>query len=83
MDEDRYEQIAVRRKDWEDKTVAKVLTRSPERREAFTTESGIPVKRLYTPVDLQHMDYNNEIGYPGEYPYTRGVYPTMYRGRLW
>jgi len=68
---------------WEGETVKKVLDRSPEREESFTTESGIPAKRLYTPLDLEQTDYNREQGFPGEYPYTRGVYPTMYRGRLW
>lgn len=68
---------------WEKGPLKKVLDRSPEREEAFKTESGIPVKRLYTPVDLADMDYNDELGFPGQYPYTRGVYPSMYRGRLW
>lgn len=68
---------------WEGTTLKKVLGKSPERQEEFFTESGIPVKRLYTPLDLEEMDYNRDLGYPGEFPYTRGVYPTMYRGRLW
>jgi methylmalonyl-CoA mutase N-terminal domain/subunit len=70
-------------KDWEAGSLKKVLDRSPERQEVFETESGIPVKRLYTPLDLEDMDYNGDLGYPGEYPFTRGVYPTMFRGRLW
>jgi methylmalonyl-CoA mutase N-terminal domain/subunit len=68
---------------WENITLKKVLERSPERQEEFTTESGIPVKRLYSPLDLEGMDYDEALGYPGQYPYTRGVYPSMYRGRLW
>jgi len=68
---------------WENTTLKKVLDRSPEREEAFKTESGIPVKRLYTPLDMEDIDYETELGFPGQYPYTRGVYPTMYRGRLW
>ena len=68
---------------WEGMTLKKVLDRSPEIREDFKTESGIPVKRLYTPLDLQDGDYIDEIGFPGEFPFTRGVYPSMYRGRLW
>src|SRR5947209_20341883 len=47
------------------------------------TSSHIPVKPLYTPADLKRSDYEGEVGYPGEYPFTRGVQPTMYRGRLW
>jgi len=68
---------------WEDRTLKRVLDRNPERAEVFTTESGIPVKRLYSPLDLATSDYNRDLGFPGEFPYTRGVYPTMYRGRLW
>jgi methylmalonyl-CoA mutase N-terminal domain/subunit len=49
----------------------------------FSTSSGIPVEPLYTPSDLEGHDFNSEVGFPGEYPYTRGVHPTMYRGRLW
>jgi methylmalonyl-CoA mutase N-terminal domain/subunit len=68
---------------WEKTTLKKVLDKSQERQKVFTTESGIPVKRLYTPVDLDCTDYSSDLSFPGEYPYTRGVYPTMYRGRLW
>lgn len=71
------------RKQWESTTLKRVLDRSPERQDKFTTESGIPVKRLYSPQDLAGMDYEEALGYPGQYPYTRGVYPSMYRGRLW
>jgi methylmalonyl-CoA mutase N-terminal domain/subunit len=70
-------------KAWEQTTLKRVLDKTAERQAAFTTESGIPVKRLYTPLDLADADYNGDLGYPGEYPYTRGVYPTMFRGRLW
>jgi len=69
--------------EWEKKTLNKVLDRSSERETEFKTESGIPVKRVYTPLDLAHMNYTQDLGFPGEPPYTRGVYPTMYRGRLW
>ena len=68
---------------WQDTVLKKQLERSPETRDVFTTESGIPVKRLYTPLDLEGMDYLSELGFPGDFPYTRGVYPTMYRGRQW
>ncbi len=60
-----------------------MLSGSPERAGQFTTDSGIPVKALYTPLDLEGADYVEDIGFPGEYPYTRGVYPSMYRGQLW
>ena len=68
---------------WQDTTLKRTIERSPERRAAFTTESGIPVKALYTPVDVAGSDYLDDLGFPGEFPYTRGVYPSMYRGQLW
>lgn len=55
----------------------------PERREAFKTDAGIPVKDLYTPLDMEGIDYLRDIGFPGQPPFTRGVYPTMYRGKFW
>ncbi len=55
----------------------------PERREHFETPSGIPVFRVYTPEHTAELDYLQDLGFPGEFPYTRGVYPTLYRGRLW
>lgn len=61
----------------------KTISKFPERKEIFTTGSGTEVNRLYTPLDTIDLDYENDLGYPGEYPYTRGVQPTMYRGRLW
>lgn len=68
---------------WQKTILQDQLERSPELSDSFTTESGIPVKRLYTPLDLEQTDYLSDIGFPGDYPYTRGVYPTMYRGRHW
>jgi len=68
---------------WQDTTLKSQLGRAPELHDSFTTESGIPVKRLYTPLDVEQIDYLADVGFPGEFPYTRGVYPTMYRGRLW
>ena len=73
---------ADRTKRWERETVEKSLRRAPERKPEFVTSSSIPVKRLYTAEDLP-ADFEEELGYPGEYPYTRGVQPTMYRSRLW
>ncbi len=68
---------------WEKETLEPFLKKSPERRKKFVTVSNEEIKRLYTPEDIQHLEYERDLGYPGEYPYTRGVYPTMYRGRLW
>lgn len=58
------------------------LNKTPEMRDSFVTDSGIPVQRLYTPLDLDGA-YEEQLGFPGEYPFTRGIQPTMYRGRLW
>ncbi len=68
---------------WHERAVAKTLKRSPERRERFETSSGIEVKRLYSSADTAGHDYLQDAGFPGEYPFTRGVQPTMYRGRFW
>lgn len=68
---------------WENNTYKKSLEKNPERQDEFTTDSFEPVKPLYTPLDIDQEQYNEHVGYPGEYPYTRGVQPTMYRGRLW
>jgi len=68
--------------EWEGTTVKGVTDRFPERRERFETLSGIPLDRAYTPADVE-VDYVEDLGFPGDYPFTRGVQPTMYRGRLW
>jgi methylmalonyl-CoA mutase N-terminal domain/subunit len=68
---------------WQKRAVEKTLQKSPERRENFETSSGIEVKRLYTPADTAAHDYRRDAGFPGEFPFTRGVQPTMYRGRFW
>ena len=68
--------------DWSERTEAN-LAKRPERQEVFVNASGIPIKRLYTPLDQKEMDYASDMGFPGEYPFTRGVQPTMYRGRYW
>ena len=65
------------------KKVEEKLPKNPERKKKFLNTSGIPIQRLYTPVDLEDMDYLSDLGFPGSYPFTRGVQPTMYRGRYW
>lgn len=67
---------------WQEGQLKKTLDRSPEREAAFAT-SSVPVNRLYTPLDVEDLDYERDLGFPGQYPYTRGIQPTMYRGRLW
>jgi methylmalonyl-CoA mutase N-terminal domain/subunit len=69
---------------WERETVEPFVAKAPERKPRFETMAGLPVERLYTPVDLgPSWRHEERLGYPGEFPFTRGVYPTMYRGRLW
>ena len=68
---------------WEKSTLQKVVSKSKEREPSFETTSGISLKHLYTPLDLETIDYCGDLGVPGEYPFTRGVQPTMYRGRFW
>src|SRR5579884_1002785 len=64
---------------WEAEVVRPTIARRPERAERFTTLSEIPVERLYSPLDRADHAYLDEIGFPGQYPFTRGIYPTMYR----
>jgi methylmalonyl-CoA mutase N-terminal domain/subunit len=82
FDPERMACLSKARAQW-DRNTARLLEKAPEAREEFLTDSLIRVDRLYTPLDLEGMDYEEAVGFPGEYPYTRGVYPTMYRGRAW
>jgi methylmalonyl-CoA mutase N-terminal domain/subunit len=72
--------IDQEKKRWEENTLQPALKKSSERKQEFNTLSGIPVPRVGLPTDF---DYLEQLGFPGEYPFTRGVQPTMYRGRLW
>ncbi|HEX6797518.1 MAG TPA: methylmalonyl-CoA mutase family protein, partial [Ktedonobacterales bacterium] len=76
-------EIAEQQVEWERGSVAQSSQRMPERRKEFTTQSGMPIKRLYTPADTPDFNYEQDLGFPGEYPYTRGVQPTMYRAKPW
>jgi len=68
---------------WEKTTLDRIISKAPEREPSFKTTSGIEMKRLFSPLDTEDQDYCDDLGFPGEYPFTRGVQPTMYRGRLW
>ena len=70
-------------KQWEENTLQSSLDRFPERRDQFITTSSEPINRLYTPADLDSSNIDDDLGYPGQYPFTRGVHPTMYRSRQW
>ncbi|RDZ45628.1 methylmalonyl-CoA mutase [Haloferax sp. Atlit-19N] len=83
FDPDELEEIREAKAEWEEETLGPTLDRFGERKEEFTTDTGgNVVERLYTPDDAD-VDYDEDVGFPGEKPYTRGVYPTMHRGRLW
>jgi methylmalonyl-CoA mutase, N-terminal domain len=70
-------------KEWQEKTLGPALEKSDGREQEFTTVSGYPIRRLYTPADLSDWDPERDLGFPGQPPYTRGIHSTMYRGRLW
>ncbi len=82
-DEKELEKVKAAREEWEQGLLRKSLSRAPERKQEFTSISGMPVERLYTPLDTADLDYDEDLGFPGLYPFTRGVQPTMYRGRFW
>ncbi|HEU4327686.1 MAG TPA: methylmalonyl-CoA mutase family protein [Roseiflexaceae bacterium] len=77
------DQIQQAQEQWEQQTLWPALSKAPERDVAFVTTSSAPIERLYTPLDLGENDYQRDIAHPGEYPYTRGIHPTGYRGKLW
>ncbi|MBW1645727.1 MAG: methylmalonyl-CoA mutase family protein [Deltaproteobacteria bacterium] len=79
---EHQEQFQQRQQQWQE-LVTKACARFPERRETFTTTSGLEFKRLFTPADVENIDYVEDVGFPGLYPFTRGVQPTMYRARFW
>jgi methylmalonyl-CoA mutase N-terminal domain/subunit len=82
-DQEQLEQLRQLVASWEDSTLKETLSRFPERQDQFMTTSSEPVKRVYTPLDREDCDYAEDLGMPGEYPYTRGIHASMYRGRLW
>ncbi|MBW3571439.1 MAG: methylmalonyl-CoA mutase [Gemmatimonadetes bacterium] len=71
------------KRSWTERLVAPVLRKHPERRERFESTSGVEIDRLYAPEDVASLDYAADLGWPGEFPFTRGIQPTMYRGRFW
>jgi methylmalonyl-CoA mutase N-terminal domain/subunit len=82
-DEDDLAEIRDAKEEWEEETLGPVLDAYGERKDRFATVSNLEVDRLYTPDDVADIDYEEDLGMPGEEPYTRGPYPTMYRGRTW
>lgn len=83
FDRQKLEQLKQELEKWEETSLQRTLANMPERREQFITASSQPIERLYTPLDVASLDYLTDLALPGEYPYTRGVHPTLHRGKLW
>ncbi|MEJ2487381.1 MAG: methylmalonyl-CoA mutase family protein [Anaerolineales bacterium] len=79
----KLREIKDRFDEWNDNHLKDSKDRFPERQKKFLTTSSESIRGLYTPLDIPELDYTNDLGNPGEYPYTRGIHPTMYRGRMW
>src|SRR6266498_553367 len=82
-DKDKLKELKDSLEKWEKTSLQKALASLPERQNHFITTSSEPINRLYTPLDVSDMDYASSLGLPGEYPYTRGVHPTLHRSKLW
>ena len=82
-DQQKLEELRQALDRWEETSLQQALARMPERQEVFITTSSEPVERLYTPLDVADLDYLEDLGLPGEYPFTRGIHPTLHRGKLW
>jgi len=83
FNEEELSKIKKTRENWEEKVLNKTLEKTPESKKEFKSVSGAAVERIYNPEDIADIDYDSEIGYPGQYPFTRGCQPTMYRGKPW
>ncbi|MFQ6061211.1 MAG: methylmalonyl-CoA mutase [Thermoplasmata archaeon] len=82
-DKSRIKEIEKEYERWKKECLEESMKILPERKNPFITTSGVPIERLYTPLDIRDIDYLEQLGLPGEYPFTRGIHPTMYRSRLW
>jgi methylmalonyl-CoA mutase N-terminal domain/subunit len=83
FDQPNMDELRLAREGWKNTTLNNSLERLPERKEAFFTTSSEPIERLYTPLDVENFDYLTDLGFPGEYPFTRAIHPTLHRSRLW
>lgn len=82
-DKNKLNELRKQNQEWENTTLKQSRARLPERKTNFVTTSSEPIQRVYTPLDIEGMDYAADLGMPGEYPYTRGVHPTLHRSKLW
>ena len=83
FEKDKIKKIKEKRVSWEKNCYLKAIKENPERKQKYKNLSEIEIKNLFTPEDIAHLDYPKDIGFPGEYPFLRGVHSTMYRGKLW
>ncbi|MFA6996607.1 MAG: methylmalonyl-CoA mutase family protein, partial [Defluviitoga sp.] len=83
FDKNKLEEIENKKNEWKEKTLKKTIQRFPERKQSFLTTYDENIDVVYTPKDIENINYLEDVGFPGEYPFTRGVQPTMYRGKLW
>jgi methylmalonyl-CoA mutase N-terminal domain/subunit len=81
--EEELTKIRKKYETWEEETLNKAISKHSESKPEFITTSSVPIKRLFLPNDMKDFKYADKLGFPGEYPFTRGVHPTMFRGRLW
>ncbi len=81
-DKNSLDKIKEKKKEWEKATLGESLRNTPEKKKSFTNISQKVIERIYTSLEGD-IDYLNDLGFPGEYPYTRGIYPTMYRAHPW
>jgi methylmalonyl-CoA mutase N-terminal domain/subunit len=82
-DHEKLKALRESKDQWEETTLHQSSARLPERKKQFVTTSSEPIDRVYTPLDVADLDYTKDLGMPGEYPYTRGVHPTLHRSKLW
>ncbi len=82
-DQEKLDQIKRELEQWEETGLQQSLAQMPERKQHFITTSSEPIERLYTPLDVHSLDYLDDLGLPGEYPFTRGIHPSLHRGRSW
>ena len=83
FDPKKLDKLKSAQEKWEKNTLKPTIERKPERKQTFVTQSSVPIKRLYTPLDVPDLDYETDLGNPGEYPFTRGIHATGHRGKLW
>ncbi len=83
FDKEELERIRKQRKEWDEEIVEPTIKKFPERKDKFKTSSSQEIKKNYTPLDIDDLEYDKDLAFPGMPPYTRGVQPTMYRGKLW